>query len=127
MWYSERMKPSESLSALERHRRLSSTQVAELIGVKSRQSVWNWTREGKLPQPVYIKPNVARWILGDVLDKIYEEQQTMDEAPRGLNGAEEEGQLEQASTQEATTEENEESKGAAQKVLERLFGLSKSH
>lgn len=116
------MKPSESLSALERHRRLSSTQVAELIGVKSRQSVWNWTREGKLPQPVYIKPNVARWILGDVLDKIYEEQQTMDEAPRGLNGTEEEGQLEQASAEEEQAEENEESKGAAQKVLERLFG-----
>lgn len=47
------------------------------------------------------------------LDKIYEEQQSMNEAPRGLNGAEEAPEI-----KGATTEENEESKGAAQKVLE---------
>ena len=33
----------------------------------SRITIWSWTKEGKLPQPVYLAHNVKRWKLSNLL------------------------------------------------------------
>ena len=68
-------RPSQTMSVLEREKRLNTNQLMELVGVTSRQSIWRQVKEGTLPEPVYLKPHVPRWKLGVVLDWLegYEE------------------------------------------------------
>jgi predicted DNA-binding transcriptional regulator AlpA len=60
--------PSEKLTAYERYQELNTEQVMKLIGAKSRQTVWLYTKQGKLPQPRYISPRRPLWRLGELLD-----------------------------------------------------------
>lgn len=44
---------------------LAVTQMAERYSV-STDSIWRWTRAGRLPAPVKINPQVVRWRLEEV-------------------------------------------------------------
>lgn len=46
---------------------LDVSQVAERYGV-STDTIWRWSRQGDLPKPVKIGPNVTRWRLADLID-----------------------------------------------------------
>lgn len=45
---------------------LSDVQVARYLGVKSRDTIWRWSREGRLPAPVKLGPNCTRWKLAQL-------------------------------------------------------------
>jgi len=45
---------------------LSDKTVAERYDT-SRATIWRWTREGKLPQPVRLSAGSTRWKLDDLL------------------------------------------------------------
>jgi len=45
---------------------LSDKSVAERYGI-SRQSVWRWVKEGRLPAPLKLAPGSTRWKLDDLL------------------------------------------------------------
>lgn len=34
----------------------------------SRNSVWRWTRAGRLPQPIRLSPGATRWRLRDLIE-----------------------------------------------------------
>jgi len=73
--------PSEELSAFEKYQELSTAQVAKLVGVTTRQSVWSYVKEGKLPKPRYLAEHKPVWRLGEVLDHTHQlMQQTKAEA-----------------------------------------------
>lgn len=40
---------------------LSDVQVAAYLGIRSRDTIWRWTREGRLPEPIKIGANSTRW------------------------------------------------------------------
>jgi prophage regulatory protein len=48
---------------MERHFR--DREIAEAFGV-SRNTVWRWVREGRLPEPVRISPGCTRWPQSDI-------------------------------------------------------------
>jgi len=72
-------RPSESLTAFERYQELNMNQVAKLIGVTSRQSVWRYIKEGKLPEPRYLAPKRPVWRLGEVLDHTHNQLKSFEE------------------------------------------------
>ena len=41
------------------------TDLAERYGV-SRNTIWRWAKEGRLPSPVKLGPGVTRWRLADI-------------------------------------------------------------
>lgn len=43
----------------------SDIQLAEFFGV-SRATIWRWTKEGRLPQPVRISAGCTRWRLDQI-------------------------------------------------------------
>ena len=51
---------------------MTTRQVMELIGVKSKNTLWKRVREGKLPRPRYQVERQPRWVLGEVLDGLAE-------------------------------------------------------
>ena len=42
---------------------ISDRTVAALLE-SSRATVWRWTREGRIPKPVKLGPNLTRWQVG---------------------------------------------------------------
>lgn len=36
----------------------------------SRQTVWRWAKEGRLPAPIKLGPNCTRWRFADVVAKL---------------------------------------------------------
>jgi prophage regulatory protein len=44
---------------------VSDTQLAEIFGV-SRATIWRWSAEEKLPQPVKLSPGCTRWRLANI-------------------------------------------------------------
>jgi predicted DNA-binding transcriptional regulator AlpA len=64
--------PSASLSAYERYQELNTKQVMKLIGAGCRQTVWAYTKQGKLPQPRYINSHRPVWRLGEILDHTHQ-------------------------------------------------------
>ena len=64
------MRPSEALDPVDAHRRLTTRQVMELVGVKSKNTLWKRVRAGKLPAPRYQAERQPRWVLGEVLDAL---------------------------------------------------------
>jgi len=63
-------RPSELLDPVDAHRRLTTRQVMELVGVKSKNTLWKRVREGKLPRPRYQVERQPRWVLGEVVDAL---------------------------------------------------------
>lgn len=63
-------RPSEALDPVDAHRRLTTRQVMELVGVKSKNTLWKRVREGKLPAPRYQVERQPRWVLGEVVDAL---------------------------------------------------------
>jgi len=41
------------------------TEIADRYGV-SRNTIWRWTKEGRLPSPVRLGPGCTRWRLADI-------------------------------------------------------------
>lgn len=78
-------KPRE-LSAIEYYAQVDSKEVCRLLGFKSRTTLWNWVKQGKLPEPRYPAPHQPRWRLGEIVE-LLEQQPRFREAPRGLKGA----------------------------------------
>jgi predicted DNA-binding transcriptional regulator AlpA len=62
---------------------LSDKDLAERFGV-TRTTVWRWTAEGLLPEPVKIGPNTTRWRLADVqaFEAMRAQEAAADPAPR---------------------------------------------
>lgn len=81
-----RQPPSTEITLRERQMLLSAKQVAPYVGVKTPQSVWNYVKQGIIPQPVYIKPHMPRWKLGELLDAVDAQLKSPDEVPRGIKG-----------------------------------------
>lgn len=54
---------SEHATSPRRYAR--DTEIAARYGI-SRNTVWRWAKEGRLPSPVRIGPGVTRWRLDDV-------------------------------------------------------------
>lgn len=100
----------QELSAAEYYRELTTQDVMALVGLKSRQSVWRWVKQNKIPAPRYASPHAPRWYLGEVLEHRQKQSQVFKDAPRGLKG-------------QVETQYQDESK--VTKLLER-FGLKKS-
>jgi prophage regulatory protein len=44
---------------------LTDEQVAARYTI-SRMTVWRWAREGRLPRPVKLGPNVTRWVQAEL-------------------------------------------------------------
>ena len=63
-------RPSELLDPVDAHRRLTTRQVMELVGVKSKNTLWKRVKEGKLPRPRYQAERQPRWVLGEVVDAL---------------------------------------------------------
>lgn len=63
-------RPSDLLDPVDAHRRLTTRQVMELVGVKSKNTLWKRVRDGKLPQPRYQAERQPRWVLGEVVDAL---------------------------------------------------------
>ena len=82
-------RPSQTMSVLEREKRLNTNQLMELVGVTSRQSIWRQVKEGTLPEPVYLKPHVPRWKLGIVLDWLDGYEEPFDAEVRAYKGDQE--------------------------------------
>ena len=78
--------PSEELSAYEKFQELSTAQVAKLVGVTTRQSVWVYVKEGKLPKPRYLAEHKPVWRLGEVLDHTHMLMQTPSDSVQGFKG-----------------------------------------
>jgi len=78
--------PSEKLTAYERYQELSTEQVMKFIGAKSRQTVWLYTKQGKLPQPRYLSNRRPLWRLGELLDHTHRLMKTPDEITTGFPG-----------------------------------------
>jgi len=53
------------LTITQNTRFLSVTQMAERYSV-SPDTVWRWTREGYIPAPIKINPQITRWRLDEV-------------------------------------------------------------
>jgi prophage regulatory protein len=47
-------------------RLLNVNQVMELLGIKSRCTLWKWVRNGKFPAPVSLNGSLIRWWERDV-------------------------------------------------------------
>ena len=82
-------RPSETMSALEREKRLNTKQLMELVGVTSRQSIWRQVKGGVLPKPVYLRPHMPRWKLGVVLDWLEGYEEPFDAEVRAFKGDQE--------------------------------------
>ena len=65
-------RPSDGLPLAERYRLLTTCQVMAFVGVRSRQSVWRYVKQGKLPKPRYLGPRRPVWRLGEVIDHLVE-------------------------------------------------------
>lgn len=80
-------RPSELLDPVDAHRRLTTRQVMELVGVKSKNTLWKRVREGKLPRPRYQVERQPRWVLGEVVDALAasEGHGRAGEQPNGLD------------------------------------------
>ncbi len=100
----------ETLSLTARYKNLNANQVKEYLGVESRQTVWQYVKEGKLPKPRYLSPHRPVWRLGEVVDQLEKNLKPFEVGARGLRG--EPGQVELGGSSQA------------QKLRER-FGLGK--
>ena len=78
--------PSESMSSFERYKQLSTKQVMEYVGVTTSQTVWQYVREGKLPQPRYLSPHKPIWQLGEVVDHVQGQLADFEDEVRGFKG-----------------------------------------
>lgn len=70
-------RPSEALDPVDAHRRLTTRQVMELVGVKSKNTLWKRIREGKLPEPRYQAARQPRWVVGEVLDSLAQQEKAV--------------------------------------------------
>lgn len=61
---------SNDLPLAERYRLPTTREVMVLVGVRSRQSVWRYVKQGKLPRPRYLGPRRPLWRLGEILDSL---------------------------------------------------------
>jgi predicted DNA-binding transcriptional regulator AlpA len=113
---SEKQLPSQKLDPLQAHRRITTRQVMELAGIKSRNTLWKRVNEGKLPKPVYLEPHQPQWVFGEVLDALQQNTKPFDSQVRGFKG---DPDVQTANDFTPTKDSN-----AASKVLERL-GLRK--
>ena len=61
-------KTTSSVSGKEasNERYLRDSEVAHRYGI-SRQTVWRWTAQGTLPEPIKLSVSVTRWRLSDLL------------------------------------------------------------
>ncbi|HHO56871.1 MAG TPA: hypothetical protein ENK21_10815 [Trueperaceae bacterium] len=80
--------PSEKLTAFEKYQELNSKQVMKLLGITDRSTLWRYRKEGKVPEPRYLKPGKPIWRLGEVLDHTHARMKKYDEAARGFRGDE---------------------------------------
>ena len=82
-------RPSEKMSAFEREKRLATSDMMTLLGVKSRHTIWRRVKKGELPKPIYAKPHQPRWKFGEVMDWLEGYEEPFDAEPRGFKGDEE--------------------------------------
>lgn len=80
------VKQDKQMPVTEYYRELTTGDVMELVGLKTRQSVWRWVKQNKLPSPRYAAPHAPRWYLGEVLEHRQQNTQHFADAPRGLKG-----------------------------------------
>jgi predicted DNA-binding transcriptional regulator AlpA len=80
----------------ERYKNLNTKQVMEYLGVESRQTVWMYVKEGKLPKPRYLSPHRPVWRLGEVVDQLEKNLKPFDIGAKGFRG--EPGQVELGGT-----------------------------
>ena len=113
----KRVKEKLDIPAAEYYQELTTKDVMGLVGLKSRQSIWRWVKEGKLPEPRYPAPHSPRWRLGEVLEHRETYSQGFKEAPRGLRG--------DAALEDVPLGKGREDSAKVDKLLER-FGLRKS-
>lgn len=74
------------LPTAEYYQELTTQDLMTLVGLKSRQSIWRWVKQNKLPQPHYATPHAPRWYLGEILEFRQKQTKSFKEAPRGLKG-----------------------------------------
>lgn len=61
-----------NLDTLPASAMLSAADLSDLLRV-SLNTVWRWSKDGRIPRPIKIGPNSTRWRAGDVreaLDRI---------------------------------------------------------
>lgn len=54
---------------MELDRYIRANELARLLGI-SRATVWNWTKDGRLPKPVKLSPHVTAWKASEVAKAI---------------------------------------------------------
>ena len=81
----KRDRSAKELSAIEYYCQIDSKDVCRLLGFKSRTTLWNWVRAGKLPEPRYPAPHEPRWRLGEIVELL--EQPRFRDIPTGLKGS----------------------------------------
>ena len=86
MLYIRGMSKKRELSALEYYSQIDSKEVCRLLGFKSRTTLWNWVKQGKLPEPRYPAPHEPRWRLGEIVE-LLEQQPRFRDIPTGLKGS----------------------------------------
>ena len=104
------------LSTAERYKQINALDIADLLGV-SRSTVWQYVKDGILPEPRYLKPRQPKWQLGEVIDAYEGQLLSAKEIAEGASG------LARAQAPTKTTSENPKPESAAQKLKKR-FGLS---
>jgi len=107
--------PSKTLTMAERYQNLSTAQVMKYVGAESRQTVWEYVKQGKLPKPKYISPHRPIWQLGELLDHLEDKLELYDTSVRRAKG----------DINTGTTSEPKFKSSAANKLRER-FGFGKS-
>lgn len=76
---------ARELTAVEYYSQVSSKEVMQLFGWKSKTTLWKKVKSGQIPEPRYPEPGEPRWRLGEIVE-LLEKQPRMKDAPRGLNG-----------------------------------------
>ena len=81
-------KPSEGLSAFEKYQELNSNQVMKFLGITHRSTLWQYRKDGKVPEPRYLTPGKPIWRLGELLDHTHARMKPYEAEPRGFRGSE---------------------------------------
>ena len=99
----------------ERYQNLNTAQVMRYVGAESRQTVWEYVKQGKLPRPRYISPHRPVWRLGEVVDHLEGVLEPYDAQARGFKG----------DPEVQGTRADKTAKGSTAEKLRERFGLGR--
>ena len=70
----------------ERYNNPNTKQVTEYLGVESRQTFWQYVKDGKLPKPCNFSPHRPVWRLGEVVHQLEQNLKLFAVGAKGLRG-----------------------------------------